>query len=95
MSALMTTVLQAASVCGKNAAYVGSTLAHPASCSDPNWLDTGDNAWQLTAATLVGLMSIPGLAALYAGLVPKIRESAGKGKELGITKEGSRLLRIG
>lgn len=31
--------------------------------------------------------------AAYAGLVPKIRESAGKGKELGITKEGSRLLR--
>ena len=23
------------------------------------WLDTGNNAWQLTAATLVGLMSIP------------------------------------
>jgi transposase len=31
--------------------------------------------------------------AAYAGLVPKLRESAGKGKELGITKEGSRLLR--
>ncbi len=31
--------------------------------------------------------------AAYAGLVPKMRESAGKSKELGITKEGSRLLR--
>jgi transposase len=31
--------------------------------------------------------------AAYAGLVPRLRESAGKGKELGITKEGSRLLR--
>jgi transposase len=29
----------------------------------------------------------------YAGLVPAKRESAGKGKELGITKKGSRLLR--
>jgi transposase len=29
----------------------------------------------------------------YAGLVPAKRESAGKGKELGITKTGSRLLR--
>lgn len=29
----------------------------------------------------------------YAGLVPARRESAGKGKELGITKTGSRLLR--
>jgi Amt family ammonium transporter len=36
-----------------------------------NWLDTGDNAWQLTAGTLVGLMSIPGLALLYGGVVKK------------------------
>ncbi len=36
-----------------------------------NWLDTGDNAWQLTAATLVGIMSIPGLAVLYGGAVKK------------------------
>ncbi|HQT68787.1 MAG TPA: ammonium transporter, partial [Acetobacteraceae bacterium] len=36
-----------------------------------NWLDTGDNAWQLTAATLVGIMSIPGLALLYGGVVKK------------------------
>jgi transposase len=32
-------------------------------------------------------------ATAYAGLVPAKRESAGKGKELGITKQGSRLLR--
>jgi transposase len=31
--------------------------------------------------------------AAYAGLVPKVRQSAGKGKELRITKEGSPLLR--
>jgi len=35
----------------------------------PAWLDTGDNAWQLTAASLVGLQSIPGLVVLYAGIV--------------------------
>ncbi|GAB7340821.1 hypothetical protein MBLNU457_7185t1 [Dothideomycetes sp. NU457] len=35
----------------------------------PSWLDTGDNAWQLTAASLVALQSIPGLCVLYAGLV--------------------------
>jgi transposase len=29
----------------------------------------------------------------YAGLVPRVRQSAGKGKDLGITKEGSPLLR--
>jgi transposase len=32
-------------------------------------------------------------ATAYAGLVPGQRESAGKGKEMGITKKGSRLLR--
>jgi Amt family ammonium transporter len=37
----------------------------------PTWLYAGDNAWQMTAATLVGLMSIPGLAVLYAGLVQR------------------------
>src|SRR5436190_5688214 len=37
----------------------------------PDWLNKGDNAWQLTAATLVGMQSIPGLAVLYAGIVKK------------------------
>ncbi|HET9052401.1 MAG TPA: ammonium transporter [Candidatus Dormibacteraeota bacterium] len=37
----------------------------------PDWLNSGDTAWQLTAATLVGIMSIPGLAILYAGLMKK------------------------
>ena len=35
------------------------------------WLNSGDNAWQMTAATLVGLMSIPALAVLYGGLVQR------------------------
>ena len=30
----------------------------------PSWLNSGDTAWQLTSATLVGIMSIPGLAIL-------------------------------
>jgi Amt family ammonium transporter len=37
----------------------------------PPWLNAGDNAWQLAAATLVGLMSIPGIAVLYGGIVQK------------------------
>jgi Amt family ammonium transporter len=37
----------------------------------PKWLDTGDNAWQLAAATFVGLQSIPGLTVLYGGVVKK------------------------
>ena len=37
----------------------------------PRWLNPGDNTWQLVAATLVGLMSLPGLAVLYGGLVQR------------------------
>ncbi|MDA8263379.1 MAG: ammonium transporter [Actinomycetota bacterium] len=36
-----------------------------------SWLSPGDNTWQLVAATLVGLMSIPGIAVLYGGIVHK------------------------
>jgi ammonium transporter, Amt family len=39
--------------------------------SNPAWLNTGDNAWQLTASSLVGLQSIPGLVVLYAGIVKR------------------------
>ncbi|GAC1567770.1 MAG: ammonium transporter [Vulcanimicrobiaceae bacterium] len=39
--------------------------------SAPPYVNSGDTAWQLTAATLVGLMSLPGLAILYGGLVKK------------------------
>src|SRR5580658_5594463 len=37
----------------------------------PKWLSAGDTSWQLTAATFVGMQSIPGLAILYGGLVKK------------------------
>ena len=37
----------------------------------PSWLNPADNTWQITAATFVGLMSLPALAVLYASLVPK------------------------
>lgn len=37
------------------------TALHPY----PSYLDAGTNARQLTAATLVGLMSVPGLAVLH------------------------------
>jgi Amt family ammonium transporter len=53
-----------------SAANPCTSTALPAACQ-PSWLDTGSNGWQLTAATFVGLMSLPGLACLYGGLVPK------------------------
>ncbi|MFY9695834.1 MAG: ammonium transporter [Xanthobacteraceae bacterium] len=37
----------------------------------PAWLNEGDNAWQMAAATFVGLQSIPGLTVLYGGIVKK------------------------
>src|SRR5476651_2580424 len=37
----------------------------------PSWLSPGDNAWQMTAATLVGLMSVRGLVVLYGGVMQK------------------------
>jgi Amt family ammonium transporter len=52
------------------AANACTATAVPTACQ-PAWLDTGSNSWQLTAATFVGLMSVPGLAALYGGLVPR------------------------
>jgi ammonium transporter, Amt family len=39
--------------------------------ASPSWLNTGDTTWQLTAATLVGLMSVPGLVVLYGGVMQK------------------------
>jgi Amt family ammonium transporter len=35
------------------------------------YLQEGANSWQMTAATLVGLMSIPGLVVLYGGVMQK------------------------
>ncbi|MGA8726735.1 MAG: ammonium transporter [Acidimicrobiales bacterium] len=37
----------------------------------PSWLNPADNTWQITAGTFVGLMSLPGLAVLYASIVQK------------------------
>src|SRR5499427_435565 len=37
----------------------------------PQWLDSGDNAWQMAAATFVALQSVPGLTVLYGGIVKK------------------------
>jgi Amt family ammonium transporter len=43
----------------------------PAWSPYPSWLSPGNNAWQMTAATLVGLMSVPGLVVLYGGVMQK------------------------
>ncbi|KAL8499309.1 hypothetical protein ACS0TY_022329 [Phlomoides rotata] len=39
--------------------------------ANPEWMSKADNAWQLVAATLVGMQSVPGLIILYGGAVKK------------------------
>ena len=38
----------------------------------PAWLNKGGNAWQLVAATFVGLQSMPGLVVLYGPTTYKL-----------------------
>lgn len=37
----------------------------------PDWLNKGDNTWQMISAALVAMQGMPGLVILYAGLVKK------------------------
>ncbi|GLJ21530.1 hypothetical protein SUGI_0398450 [Cryptomeria japonica] len=46
-------------------------LAYQNATGIPNWLNKGDNAWQMVAATVVGLQSMPGLVILYGSIVKK------------------------
>ena len=36
-----------------------------------DWLNKGDNAWQMVSATFVGIQSMPGLVILYGSIVKK------------------------
>src|SRR5262249_59116810 len=53
------------------AALAGTLVAVPAFAQEPT-LNTGDTAWMLTSTALVLLMTIPGLALFYAGMVRKM-----------------------
>ncbi len=48
-----------------------ATPAATAAASDAAKIDTGDTAWMLTSTALVLMMTIPGLALFYAGMVRK------------------------
>ena len=57
----------------------------------PDWLNPGDNAWQLVAATLVGLTSIPGIAVLYGGIVQRkwaVNQDVALGGRGGSSRDG-------
>ena len=49
-------------------ALAAGLLAATAACAEPT-VNKGDNAWMLTSTVLVLLMTIPGLALFYGGLV--------------------------
>src|SRR5882757_1741304 len=48
-----------------------ATSIAPAFAADAPKIDTGDTAWMLTSSALVLLMTIPGLALFYGGMVRK------------------------
>ncbi|CAD6235733.1 unnamed protein product [Miscanthus lutarioriparius] len=50
---------------------VTMTLGYQPGTGIPEWLNKGDNAWQMVSATLVGLQSVPGLVILYGSIVKK------------------------
>lgn len=68
----MTSVINSIAAAGSAAASATSGAAAAYTSVNPiapAWEDPGHTAWQLTAGTLVGLQSIPGLVVLYAGWV--------------------------
>src|SRR5476651_51840 len=56
---------------GVSALLPALLAAAPAFAEDPPKIDTGDTAWMLASTALVLLMTIPGLALFYAGMVRK------------------------
>jgi len=53
------------------AALAALFIATPALAQDAPKIDTGDTAWMLTSTALVLMMTIPGLALFYGGMVRK------------------------
>ena len=62
----MTRILLAATT-----GLAGVILAVPALADDGPKIDTGDTAWMLVSTALVLMMTVPGLALFYAGMVRK------------------------
>jgi Amt family ammonium transporter len=61
----------AANAAGPAAAAATPAAAAPAAATPAPKLDSGDTAWMLTSSVLVLMMTIPGLALFYAGMVRK------------------------
>ncbi|HJQ55340.1 MAG TPA: ammonium transporter [Vineibacter sp.] len=70
MSAIMIRALRA-TLAVATAALVGLVPAASLAADDKPKIDSGDTAWMIVATALVLLMSLPGLALFYAGMVRK------------------------
>jgi Amt family ammonium transporter len=62
-----------------------ATTIAPAFAADAPKIDTGDTAWMLTSSALVLLMTIPGLALFYGGMVRKKNVLATLAQSFGAT----------
>src|SRR3954466_3153827 len=51
---------------------IGSLAVNPAFAADKPAINSGDTAWMLCATALVLMMTIPGLALFYGGMVRKM-----------------------
>jgi Amt family ammonium transporter len=67
------------------AALVATTGAAFAAAPPPDPLNSGDTAWMITSSALVLLMTIPGLALFYAGMVRKKNILATAAQSFGAT----------
>ena len=60
-------------------------LVSPPALADPVKLDRGDTAWMLTSTALVLMMTVPGLALFYAGMVRKMNILNTMAQSFGVT----------
>ena len=72
---------------GLGVTALGGALALTAgpACAAVSKIDTGDTAWMLTSSALVLMMTIPGLALFYAGMVRKKNILATAAQSFGAT----------
>jgi Amt family ammonium transporter len=73
-------------LCGAGCAALAALfIASPALAQDAPAIDTGDTAWMLTSTALVLMMTIPGLALFYGGMVRKKNVLATVAQSFGAT----------
>src|SRR5476651_655053 len=71
LSALVATLASIAATASALAQTAAETAAPAAAAAAPVKIDSGDTAWMLTSTALVLMMTIPGLALFYGGMVRK------------------------